>query len=115
MGITATVSAIVVVMVLVTLVVKEPNHDQSGCSSSSFEGCRVGVSRVQSATFLAKKCLVVHGLFRRNPAAGLVFLELNGDNGGGLGFRVLNLDYRWEFPKIRGTLFWGPYNKDRTI
>ena len=28
---------------------------------------------------------------------------------GGLGFRV------WEFPKIRGTLFWGPYNKDPTI
>ena len=21
----------------------------------------------------------------------------------------------WEFPKIRGTLFWGPYNKDHTI
>ena len=22
---------------------------------------------------------------------------------------------KWEFPKIRGTLFWGPYNKDPTI
>ena len=22
---------------------------------------------------------------------------------------------KWEFPKIRGTLFWGPYNKDSTI
>ena len=21
----------------------------------------------------------------------------------------------WEFPKIRGTLFWGPYSKDPTI
>ena len=21
----------------------------------------------------------------------------------------------WEFPKIRGTLSWGPYNKDPTI
>ena len=21
----------------------------------------------------------------------------------------------WEFPKILGTLFWGPYNKDPTI
>ena len=21
----------------------------------------------------------------------------------------------WEFPKIRGTLFWGPYNKDPSI
>ena len=21
----------------------------------------------------------------------------------------------WEFPKIRATLFWGPYNKDPTI
>ena len=24
-------------------------------------------------------------------------------------------DPTWEFPKIRGTLFWGPYNKDPTI
>ena len=23
--------------------------------------------------------------------------------------------YMWEFPKIRATLFWGPYNKDPTI
>ena len=22
---------------------------------------------------------------------------------------------KWEFPKIRGTLFWGPYHKDLTI
>ena len=22
---------------------------------------------------------------------------------------------KWGFPKIRGTLFWGPYNKDPTI
>ena len=22
---------------------------------------------------------------------------------------------KWEFPKIRGTLFWGPYNKDPTM
>ena len=22
---------------------------------------------------------------------------------------------KWEFPKIRGTLFWGPYHKDPTI
>ena len=21
----------------------------------------------------------------------------------------------WEFPKIRGTLFWGPYNKDPIV
>ena len=21
----------------------------------------------------------------------------------------------WEFPKTRGTLFWGPYNKDPTV
>ena len=21
----------------------------------------------------------------------------------------------WEFPKIRGTVFWGPYNKDPTV
>ena len=29
--------------------------------------------------------------------------------GRALGFRI------WEFPKVRGTLFWGPYNKDPTI
>ena len=28
---------------------------------------------------------------------------------GDLGFR------KWEFPKIRDTLFWGPYTKDPTI
>ena len=22
---------------------------------------------------------------------------------------------KWEFPKLRGTLFWGPYNKDPTM
>ena len=33
------------------------------------------------------------------------------------GFRHVQLD-SWdirEFPKIRGTVFWGPYNKDPTI
>ena len=25
------------------------------------------------------------------------------------------IPYIWEFPKIRGTLFWGPYNKDPII
>ena len=25
------------------------------------------------------------------------------------------LRHKWEFPKIRGALFWGPYNKDPTI
>ena len=25
------------------------------------------------------------------------------------------VDPKWEFPKIRGTLLWGPYNKDPTI
>ena len=24
-------------------------------------------------------------------------------------------DFMWGFPKIGGTLFWGPYNKDPTI
>ena len=40
-----------------------------------------------------------------------------------LGFRVnvaslvvgLRLRLIWEFPKIRGTLFWGPYHKDPTV
>ena len=30
--------------------------------------------------------------------------------------RAYGLEFRiWEFPKITGTLFWGPYNKDPTI
>ena len=30
--------------------------------------------------------------------------------------RLLGLfTFSWEFPKIAGTLFWGPYNKDPTI
>ena len=28
---------------------------------------------------------------------------------------VWGLGFVWEFPKSRGTLFWGPYNKDPTI
>ena len=27
--------------------------------------------------------------------------------------RFRGLGFTWEFPKIRGTLFWGPYNKDQ--
>ena len=27
----------------------------------------------------------------------------------------IDLEFNWEFPKIRGTLFGGPYNKDPTI
>ena len=29
--------------------------------------------------------------------------------------RRSNNQPQWEFPKIRGTLFWVPYNKDPTI
>ena len=25
------------------------------------------------------------------------------------------MQYKWEFPQIRGTLFWDPHNKDPTI
>ena len=33
-----------------------------------------------------------------------------------LGFRSPSDSWHmWEFPKIRGTLFWGPYNKDPTV
>ena len=28
---------------------------------------------------------------------------------------TITLSLKWEFPKIGGTLFWGPYNKDPTI
>ena len=31
------------------------------------------------------------------------------------GLLMSNKQQIWEFPKIRGTLFWGPYNKDLTI
>ena len=27
---------------------------------------------------------------------------------------VLPEHSKWDFPKVRGTLFWGPYNKDPT-
>ena len=30
----------------------------------------------------------------------------------GVRFRLQPQNVLWEFPKIRGTLFWGPYNKD---
>ena len=35
----------------------------------------------------------------------------------GAGFRGSGLYFNasWEFPRIRGTVFWGPYNKDPTI
>ena len=32
-----------------------------------------------------------------------------------LGSRVQDEGFIWELPKIRDTLFWGPYNKDPTI
>ena len=34
---------------------------------------------------------------------------------GGSGDLVSSYTCNWEFPKIRGTLFWGPYNQDPTI
>ena len=34
----------------------------------------------------------------------------------GLGYKIQGLGFRrWEFPKIRGTIFVSPYNKDPTI
>ena len=33
----------------------------------------------------------------------------------GLSWGHLESRDMWEFPKIRGTVFWGPYNKDPTI
>ena len=41
------------------------------------------------------------------------FFFWGGGWGGGLGFSIQGSI--WEFAKIRGTLFWGPYNKDLTI
>ena len=31
------------------------------------------------------------------------------------GYRKSTASDKWEFPTIRGTLFWGPYDKDPTI
>ena len=31
------------------------------------------------------------------------------------GHERLSAAFRWEFPKLGGTLFWGPYNKDPII
>ena len=40
-------------------------------------------------------------------------VEAVGSRGGaGLEYCTTHI---WEFPKIRGTLFWGPYNKDPTV
>ena len=41
--------------------------------------------------------------------ASSIRVPLKGSYKGSIGFRV------WEFPKIRGTLCWGPYSKDPTI
>ena len=30
-------------------------------------------------------------------------------------FDISEFRIKWEIPKIRGALFWGPYNKDPTI
>ena len=53
---------------------------------------------------------------------GLGFWVQEASRSPGCNFRVFNPEIRtvehgtaWEFPKIRGTLFWGPYNKDPTI
>ena len=43
------------------------------------------------------------------PLKRSIRVPFKGSYMGSIGFRV------WEFPKIRGTLFWGPYNKDPTI
>ena len=45
------------------------------------------------------------------PWEGLGFEELVGV----WDFKRLGLGFIWEFPTIRGTVFWGPYNKDPTI
>ena len=55
---------------------------------------------------------VVSGLPRRSPeqaCLGSGTTVVSSVEGGGPGFPAI-----WEFPKIRGTLFWGPYNKDPT-
>ena len=45
----------------------------------------------------------------RGTFKGIYKGSKKGSYKGSIGFRVE------EFPKIRGTLFWGPYNKDPTI
>ena len=56
----------------------------------------------------------------KDPGTRGVCKALEGSTG--LGFRAPGARGRvqgfsgvWEFPKIRGTLFWGPYDKDPTI
>ena len=44
---------------------------------------------------------------------GEYWVEVEQSSGFG-GFRALKVDI-WEFPKIRGSLFWGPYTKNSTI
>ena len=55
--------------------------------------------------------------FVRDSRRGSVYYlgsGFSGLEGLNLGFRMIE-GFRWEFPKIGGTLFWGPYNKDPTI
>ena len=57
------------------------------------------------------KCAKVNTLIR--PDGQLISIGVSENRGytwkGSIRFRV------WEFPKIRGTLFGGPYNKDPII
>ena len=51
-------------------------------------------------------------------ALGLALLgqmELTGEPSSSNPFRSPYSGYTWEFPRIRGTLFWGPYKKHPTI
>ena len=46
--------------------------------------------------------------YSRSPGSGRLILDSERGN-----FKLFGLI--WEFPKTRGTVFWGPYSKDPTI
>ena len=50
-----------------------------------------------------------------DPASDLRFSDLHDTDHQNYGTPNFNQPPIWEFPKIRGTLLWGPYNKDPTI
>ena len=43
------------------------------------------------------------------------YKSFTGSPASGATWRGVELVCIWEFPKIRGTLYWGPCNKDPTI
>ena len=53
--------------------------------------------------------------YDKSRSSSLLAQELGGIGSWALELPPVSECIIWEFPKIGGTLFWGPYNKDLTI